>query len=362
MSSIFDSGAADLGQSLSGGATGGIAGYVQGLQLKQQMQKQALEELQMQRALKNPHITALAHGAYLVQDPVTGEITHQQSPGSMPGGEKAFLLHKYFANPNDPHVHAALNYVFGNSPEKMDAVVGSMKALADQRTQGAQASDALERERLAREAESRARTTEIAPTAMANRGLTAARTEAAGAQADLSGERATTEGQKQTLYGNQAKRVEAITQPDVSVREAAAEYNVRRAERLRAQVENDAQLTPARKKLLESRAKAAEEAAARHREAGKASSAKATENTVTIGVDALGRSYMKPTFKKPEDSKAFMSTYQQWTQPLKNLDVGMLDFESKAKKLSAIRKTWIEKNHPTEAEVAGFDQAMREAQ
>ena len=72
-----------------------MGGFVQGLQLKQQMQKQALEELQMQRALKNPHITALAHGAYLVQDPVTGEIKFNQAPGSLPGGHQAFAINPW---------------------------------------------------------------------------------------------------------------------------------------------------------------------------------------------------------------------------------------------------------------------------
>lgn len=347
MNSLFDSGLADLGTSLSGAATGGIGGYVQGLQLKQQMQKQALEELQMQRALKNPHITALAHGAYLVQNPETGEIKFNQSPGNYPGGIESELFRRILEHPEHAGLRAFMGYKYGHSPELMQEKVNTEAQRGA--NQGSQADlHTVQAEQFPLSAEEK-------------RSLIAARANESRARTGLTESKVDTEGARQSKLIADATRTEAITQPDVKLREKAAQYNVARADRLRAQIENDAQLTPARKSLIEARIKAAEAAAAKHREAAK-SGGRATENTVTIGVDALGRSYMKPTFKKPEDSKAFMNTYQQWTQPLKNLDIGMLDFESKAKKLSTIRKTWIEKNHPNEAEIAGFDQAMREAQ
>jgi hypothetical protein len=345
MSSFFDSGAADLGQSLSGAGVGGLVGYIQSLQLKQQLQKQHQE-------LMNPHVTALAHGSYLVQDPLTGEVKEHQAMGVYPGGIQNELMHRFFLNPNDPNVHHAMNFVFGNSPEKMDAMVKSLQALEAQRVQGAGANASLSDLR-------RAQAQEVAPTAEVKRELLGNRAEAASAGTELATARSSTESAKAGLLKRQAERVQAITQPDVDVRKELANRNEQAAARFKQQIENDQQLTPARKQLLEARAEAALEAAKRHREAGKRGGKAAPENSVTIGMDALGRPYAKPTFKKPEDAKAFMHIYQQWTQPLKNLDTGF--FGNKKEALSKIRATWIEKNHPTEAEVAGFDQAMREA-
>lgn len=347
MGNFFDSGAAETGQALAGGMNGGMAGFVQGLQLRQQMQKQALEELQLRRSLQNPHITALAHGAYLVQDPVTGDIKFNQSPGSLPGGHHAFAIQQFMKNPNDPTVMKLMEYITGHSPALLAAKTDTEGEKA--RNQGSLADLHTTQER------------EFTPTAEEKRALIAARADEVTKRGELNVSKIETENTKQDVNTTKANRTEAITQPDVKVRESAARYNQERANRLRAQIDNDHQLTPSRKKVLESRAKALEASAERHRQAA-TKTQKESENTVTIGKDALGRSYPKPTYKKPEDVKGFMSTYQQWTGPLKNLEIGMLDFESKAKKLSAIRKTWIEKNHPTEAEIAGFDQAMTEAQ
>jgi len=346
MGNFFDSGAADLGQSLSGAGAGGLAGFVQGMQLKQQMEKQALEHLQLQRALQNPHITALAHGAYLVQDPVTGAITHHLSPGSLPGGHQAFAINRFLGQPEDPVTRQLMDFIFKTDPNLIAAKTDTEISRGEKETEHAGVY--------------RGQGAEIAPTAEAKRGLIEARTEQSIANADLAGARASTEGARKGFLERQAARVEALTQPEVNVKKELAKRNEQMAARYAQQIENDKELTPARKELLEARRDAALEAAKRHREAAKGGGGKAApENSVTIGMDALGRPYVKPTFKKPEDAKAFLNTYQQWTQPLKNLDTGY--FGNKKEALSKIRATWIEKNKPTEAEVAGFDQAMREA-
>ena len=131
--SFFDSGAADLGTSVSGGATGGLQGYIEGLQLGDQREKHALEMEQVRRALKNPHITALAHGAYLQQDPVTGEVKEHQGAGAYPGGIQNYLMHQFFKNPENPLIHKAMGFVFGHSPEQIAAQIAATTALVTSR-------------------------------------------------------------------------------------------------------------------------------------------------------------------------------------------------------------------------------------
>ncbi|TSA51337.1 MAG: hypothetical protein D4R44_08100 [Actinobacteria bacterium] len=344
--SFFDSGAADLGNSLAGAGAGGLAGFIQGLQLKQQMERQHLEN----RKLAFPGVTALGHGAYLEHDPETGQLTMKQAPGTLAGGHQNYAINQFLANPTDPKNMALMDYIFKTNPGLIEAKKENQDQQAGQHKARANLSDVQAKE--------------FPTTASERRDLLRARAEAAREGGNLSREKQATEVEKQGLYGTQADRVAAITEPDVSVREGAAKANQARAERLRQQIENDRQLTPARKQLLEARAKQAEAAAEKHLSGGEGKAgAKGSENTVTVGVDSLGRKYVKPTFKKPEDTKAFMNTYQQWTAPLKNIEIGMLEFgTSKVKKLAEIRKLWIEKNHPNEAEIAGFDQAMQEAQ
>lgn len=336
---FFESLGPDIGSSLAGGATGGLAGFIQGLQLKQEMERRALEN----RKLAFPGVTALGDGAYLEHDPETGQLTMKQVPGVLRGGHQNYAINQFLENPTDPKNMALMDYIFKTSPQLIQARTEKEEAHGEQYRSRAELADV--------QAE------EVPTTAAERRNLLRARTESVKRGGELSGARADTELGRQNLLEQQAQTLEETTPGRVAVSQSAAKANQARAERLRAQIENDAQLTPARKKLLESRASAAEAAAEKHR-AG--ATGKGAENTVTISVDALGRPYVKPTFKKPEDAKAFLNAYQQWTQPLKNLKVGM--FESKAESLTKIRKTWIEKNHPSEAEIAGFDQAMKEAQ
>ena len=149
--SFFDSGAADLGTSLSGGATGGLQGYIQGLQLGDQREKHALEMEQLRRVLKNPHITALAHGAWLEQAP-TGEIKFHQDKNIYPGGIDNFLAMSLVKDPSPENWARVMGIKYGRTEgtlrgkeDLLGAQTSAAHALENQRDEHGNLYDSMAR-------------------------------------------------------------------------------------------------------------------------------------------------------------------------------------------------------------------------